>query len=102
MSFLRVKHTWISIWLFNSLDLGSSNGKLQNRNGKKRENNVVPKSTSGGASAGPSTVGFKNPKPCLPKPKGSDKKQQRTNVGFAGSGAHRKNDHQVPLETCIY
>ena len=73
--------------------MNSLAGKLQNRNGKKRENNVVPKSAAV-SLPGPVPTGFKNQKPWLPKQKGSDKRQQK-NVGFTGSGTNRKNGYQV-------
>ena len=84
-------------------DLNSLAGKLQNRNGKKRENSVVPKSGVG-ALTGPVPAGFKNQKPWLSKQKGQQRtaeKQQR-NAGFTGSGTHRKNDYQVIVLLYIF
>lgn len=75
--------------------MNSLAGKLQNRNGKKRENNVLPKSPSGGPVSGSAPVGFKNSKLWVSKNRGSDKKLQKTVLGYAGSGTNRKNDHQV-------
>lgn len=83
--------------LLKTSDSISTGGKSQNKNGRKRENYTTASWNVGVGNnlSGPNLPATKNSKSWQGKQKGSDRRQQKTKVGFGGSGTNRKTDSEV-------